>query len=31
VVPAAMAAKTLLDRLAAGGFPSAEGRKILFP
>jgi len=31
VVPAAMAAKALLDRLAAGGFPSAEGRITLFP
>ena len=31
VVPAAMAAKALLDRLAAGGFPSAEGRLTLFP
>ena len=31
VVPAAMAAKALLDRLAAGGFLSAEGRVTLFP
>jgi hydroxymethylpyrimidine/phosphomethylpyrimidine kinase len=31
VVPAAMAAKALLDRLAAGGFPSAEGRITLYP
>jgi hydroxymethylpyrimidine/phosphomethylpyrimidine kinase len=31
VVPAAMAAKALLDRLAAGGFPSVEGRITLFP
>jgi hydroxymethylpyrimidine/phosphomethylpyrimidine kinase len=31
VVPAAMAAKALLERLAAGGFPSAEGRVTLYP
>jgi len=31
VVAAAMAAKALLHRLAAGGFPSAEGRLTLFP
>ena len=31
IVPAAMEAKALLDRLAAGGFPSAEGRITLFP
>ena len=31
VVPAAMAAKALLDRLAMRGFPSAEGRLTLYP
>lgn len=31
IVPAAMAAKTLLETLSAGGFPSAEGRLTLFP
>ena len=31
IVPAAMEAKALIDRLAAGGFPSAEGRLTLFP
>jgi len=31
IVPAAMAAKALLDRLASGGFPSAEGRLTLYP
>jgi hydroxymethylpyrimidine/phosphomethylpyrimidine kinase len=31
VVPAALSAKAVLDRLAAGGFLSAEGRLTLFP
>ena len=31
ILAAAMAAKALVDRLAAGGFPSAEGRLTLFP
>ena len=31
VVPAVLAAKSLLSKLVAGGFPSAEGRPTLFP
>ena len=31
VVPAVLAAKSLLSKLIAGGFPSAEGRPTLFP
>jgi hydroxymethylpyrimidine kinase/phosphomethylpyrimidine kinase len=31
VVPAVAAAKTVLAKLVAGGFPSAEGRPTLFP
>ena len=31
VVPAVLAAKSLLSRLIVGGFPSAEGRPTLFP
>jgi len=30
VVPAVLAAKSLLSKLVAGGFPSAEGRPTLF-
>ena len=31
VVPAVLAAKSLLSKLIVGGFPSAEGRPTLFP
>ncbi|MDD5169609.1 MAG: PfkB family carbohydrate kinase, partial [Syntrophales bacterium] len=31
VVPAVLAAKSLLSKLVGGGFPSAEGRPTLFP
>ncbi|MBP2679430.1 MAG: 4-amino-5-aminomethyl-2-methylpyrimidine hydrolase [Deltaproteobacteria bacterium] len=31
VVPAVLAGKSILSRLIAGGFPSAEGRPTLFP
>ncbi|MHB1013647.1 MAG: bifunctional hydroxymethylpyrimidine kinase/phosphomethylpyrimidine kinase [Desulfobacteria bacterium] len=31
VVPAVLAAKSLLSKLVAGGFPSSEGRPTLFP
>jgi hypothetical protein len=30
VVPAVLAAKSLLSKLVVGGYPSAEGRPILF-